>query len=82
MPQLDSRELMWFRKIEGDPSRYQQVLVNLLSNALKFSNEGQNIQINLKVLQRDEIHHSHRVEQDMRINLTSQIENSIQESIN
>jgi signal transduction histidine kinase len=82
MPQLDSRELMWFRKIEGDPSRYQQVLVNLLSNALKFSNEGQNIQINLKVLQRDEIHDSHRVEQDMRINLTSQIENSIQESIN
>lgn len=39
-PQLESREKMLFTKIEGDPSRYQQVLVNLLSNALKFSSQG------------------------------------------
>jgi len=50
MPQLDDRDNILFRNIEGDPSRYQQVLVNLLSNALKFSDQGHKVRINLKIL--------------------------------
>ena len=35
----------FFKQIYGDQKRYEQILLNFISNALKFSNENSNVDI-------------------------------------
>jgi signal transduction histidine kinase len=45
------REEPYFNAIYGDESRFVQVIINFLSNSLKFSNSGSKINIFLKTLE-------------------------------
>lgn len=40
----------FFKSIHGDKLRYMQVLLNFLSNAVKFTSEGKNITIRIVLL--------------------------------
>jgi signal transduction histidine kinase len=39
-----------YRHIYGDKSRFLQVIINFLSNSLKFSSQGSEIHLHLKLL--------------------------------
>ena len=41
---------MFFKSLEGDATRFLQVLVNFLNNSLKFSTKNSEIRVNLVVL--------------------------------
>jgi signal transduction histidine kinase len=38
--ELSEDHQFYFRQIYGDERRFMQVIINLLSNSLKFSNKG------------------------------------------
>ena len=46
----NERNLDFFNEIYGDKRRYVQILLNFLSNAIKFTNDGGNIVISLRVV--------------------------------
>jgi signal transduction histidine kinase len=54
---VDSPKESFFKSIFGDDRRYLQILVNFLSNALKFSPKGNKIIVELKLNQIVEIEH-------------------------
>lgn len=41
----------FFQSLMGDKLRYMQILLNFLSNAIKFTNEGKNIYIRAVILE-------------------------------
>jgi len=50
-PSSDRKLFSVLESICGDRYRIMQILVNLLSNALKFSSSGAKIQVNTKILE-------------------------------
>ena len=42
------------QKVRADPDRIQQVMTNLLNNALKFTSEGGRVKVSLDILERSE----------------------------
>jgi len=42
---------MIFNSLSGDKNRLRQVLVNLLSNSLKFSDSGSKITVSLNIIE-------------------------------
>lgn len=50
-PDLPEDKKSFFKSIHGDKNRFQQILVNFLSNSLKFSDEGSKILVNLRILE-------------------------------
>lgn len=51
-PVIDNADLVLFQSIEGDSHRFQQIMVNLLSNSLKFSQQESEVRVNLFVLEK------------------------------
>jgi len=47
---IDPQDRRYFEAIYGDYNRYTQILINFVSNALKFSRENGVVQVHLKVL--------------------------------
>ncbi len=47
---LSESEAKYFAAVYGDESRIMQVIINFLSNSLKFSNKGSKIVLYLKML--------------------------------
>ena len=47
----DEESRLFFKKIMGDKLRYMQILLNFLSNAIKFSEEGKSITVRVVLLE-------------------------------
>ena len=45
---IDPEERKYFHAIYGDENRYEQILINFLSNALKFSSSSSTVEVRLK----------------------------------
>ena len=46
---IDPCQSKFFENVYGDSNRYQQILLNFISNSLKFSNHGGKVTITLEV---------------------------------
>lgn len=53
-PRLKDEDARLLSSINADKFRFQQILVNLLSNSLKFSNKDSEVRVILKVLETQE----------------------------
>jgi len=48
-------EQAYYNEVYGDESRFLQVIINFLSNSLKFSKQGSRIKVFLKILENQTI---------------------------
>ena len=48
---ISNEEAIYFNDVSGDKNRFTQVLVNILSNSLKFSNSKSKILVKIKLLE-------------------------------
>ena len=55
MPECNIDETLLFEQIYGDKNRLIQVIVNFLSNSLKFSNVNSEIKLHLKILEQQNV---------------------------
>ena len=58
-PQIDPLDKRFYKKLYGDKERYVQVIVNFLSNAIKFSNPNSKVVIGLKLNEKQRVKGSH-----------------------
>ena len=47
---VNPEEVHYFTQVYGDPNRMMQVLINFVSNSLKFTREGGSVKIELSIL--------------------------------
>jgi signal transduction histidine kinase len=47
--EFDAKEKYFFKRLLGDERRYLQILINFLSNAIKFSLEKSRIIVGLRI---------------------------------
>ena len=50
-PLTDPKEAQFYMQIYGDKNRFLQVIINFLSNSLKFSNNGSEIHLHLTLIE-------------------------------
>jgi two-component system, OmpR family, phosphate regulon sensor histidine kinase PhoR len=48
-PELSEHHRLLLGHVLGDPRRYTQILINFLSNALKFSHKNSQVMVNLRI---------------------------------
>jgi signal transduction histidine kinase len=46
---VEENDIKFFESIYGDDKRYEQILLNFVSNALKFTNQGGNVDVYLEI---------------------------------
>lgn len=51
LPELNEEHQVYFNSIYGDQSRFMQILINFLSNSIKFSERNSKIKVNLNFLE-------------------------------
>jgi signal transduction histidine kinase len=50
-PELNEDHEAYFNQVYGDQSRFMQILINFLSNSIKFSERNSKIKVNLNFIE-------------------------------
>ena len=78
-PNISKEDEQYFMKLYGDKNRFVQVIINFLSNSLKFSDQGSNIILHLEILQNQRLANSDFFKHK---SINESLKNSLNVSIN